>query len=117
MSDPNTPTPAPPPPPVFPPPPPKDRGLGWFFAISGSIVLILTLGCILAVTEGNLTGEMSGVAILCGSPTLILGAIDGFGTGFRPVEVISNTPSSLMAPNRFFTARTTRCEWWRSPSK
>jgi len=75
MSDPSTPPSGPPPPPVFPPPPPKDRGLGWFFAISGSIVLILTLGCILAVTEGNLTGEMSGVAILCGSPTLILGGV------------------------------------------
>ena len=73
MSDP-TPVP-PPPPPVFPPPPAKDRGLGWFFAISGSIVLILTLGCILAVTDGNLTGDMSGVAILCGSPTLILGGV------------------------------------------
>ena len=35
---------------------------------------------------------------------------DGLGTGRRPVPVISNTPSSLMAPNRFFTARTTRCE-------
>ena len=74
MSDPNTPAPVPPPPPVH-PPPPKGRGLGWFFAISGSIVLILTLGCIVAVTDGNLTGEMSGVAILCGSPTLILGGV------------------------------------------
>ena len=53
MSDPNAPAPVPPPPPVHPPPPPKGRGLGWFFAISGSIVLVLTLGCILAVTEGN----------------------------------------------------------------
>ena len=32
------------------------------------------------------------------------------GTGRSPVPVISNTPSSLAAPNRFFTARTTRCE-------
>ena len=74
MSDPNVP--APPPPPVRPPlPPPKGRGLGWFFAISGSIVLILTLGCILAVSEGNPASEMGGVAILCGSPTLILGGV------------------------------------------
>ena len=65
-----------PPPPVFPPPPPSSgRGLGWFFAISGAIVLLLTLGCIIAVTEGNPFGEMGGVAILCGSPTLILGGI------------------------------------------
>ena len=77
MSDSNAPPPSPPPLPVHPPPPPppQGRGLGWFFAISGSIVLILTLGCILAVTDGNLVGEMSGVAILCGSPTLILGGV------------------------------------------
>ena len=70
MSDPSTPAPIPPPPPIT-----KGRGLGWFFAISGSIVLVLTLGCILAVTEGNPAGEMGGVAILCGSPTLILGGV------------------------------------------
>jgi hypothetical protein len=40
MSDPSVPV--PPPPPIHPPPPPKGRGLGWFFAISGSIVLVLT---------------------------------------------------------------------------
>jgi peptidoglycan/LPS O-acetylase OafA/YrhL len=71
MNDPSVPT---PPPPVH-PPPPKGRGLGWFFAISGSIVLLLTLGCMLAVTEGNPLSEMGGVAILCGSPTLILGGV------------------------------------------
>ena len=77
MSDPNTPagSAVPPPPPVQPPPQPKGRGLGWFFAVSGSIVLLLTVGCIVAVTGGDLTGEMSGVAILCGSPTLILGGV------------------------------------------
>src|SRR6266536_2854808 len=42
---------------------------------------------------------------------------EGFGTALRPDDVISNTPSSLTAPKRFLTARTTRCEWWRSPSK
>ena len=68
------PTPVPPPPPVH-PPPPTGRGLGWFFAISGSIVLILTLGCILAVSEGNPASEMGGIAFLCGSPTLILGGV------------------------------------------
>jgi hypothetical protein len=77
MSDPNTPagSAVPPPPPVHPPPQPKGRGLGWFFAVSGSIVLLLTVGCIVAATGGDLTGEMSGVAILCGSPTLILGGV------------------------------------------
>ena len=78
MSDSNAPPPSPPPPPppAHPPPtPPRDRGLGWFFAISGAIVLVLTLGCILAVTEGNPMGDMGGIAILCGSPTLILGGV------------------------------------------
>jgi hypothetical protein len=77
MSDP-TPQAAPPPPPVHPPTPPppsSGRGLGWFFAVTGAIVLLLTLGCIIAVTEGNPAGEMGGVAILCGSPTLILGGV------------------------------------------
>ena len=72
MSDPFVP---PPPPPAQPAQPPKNRGLGWFLAVSGSVVLLLTLGCILAVTEGNIFGDMGGVAILCGSPTLILGGV------------------------------------------
>jgi hypothetical protein len=65
----------PPPPSLLPPDPPKGRGLGWFFAVSGSIVLVLTLGCVLAVTGGDLFGEMGGIAIVCGSPTFILGAV------------------------------------------
>ena len=65
----------PPPPPVHPPPPKKDRGLGWFFAISGAIVLILTLGCIIGVSDGRLFSEDGTLAFICGSPTLILGAI------------------------------------------
>lgn len=78
MSDPTAaPPPVPPPPPVHPPQRPtgpvKNRGLGWFFAVSGSVVLLLTLGCILAVSDGNLASEDGGLAILCGSPTLILG--------------------------------------------
>jgi hypothetical protein len=60
---------------VHPPPKPPDRGLGWFFAISGSIVLLLTVGCIVAVTGGDLIGEYGGVALLCGSPTLALGGV------------------------------------------
>lgn len=73
MSDPSQ---LPPPPnPLLPPEPPKTRALGWFFAISGSVVLVLTLGCVLAVTDGNLFGEMGGIAIACGSPTFILGAV------------------------------------------
>lgn len=72
MSDPTV---VPPPPPVHPPQPPKGRGLGWFFAVSGSVVLFLTLGCILAVSGGNLLSEDGTLAILCGSPTLILGGV------------------------------------------
>jgi hypothetical protein len=73
MSDPVSPPPSPPVNPAT--PPTKDRGLGWFFAISGAIVLILTVGCILAVSEGNLFSEDGGLALVCGSPTLILGAV------------------------------------------
>ena len=35
-------------------------------------------------------------------------SLDGFGTSRRPAPVISKTPSSLAAPKRFLTARTTR---------
>ena len=73
MSDPNVA--APPPPPVHPPVPPPNRGLGWFFAVTGAIVLLLTVGCIVAVTWGEKDAEMLVVGILCGSPTLILGGV------------------------------------------
>ena len=43
--------------------------------MSGSVVLLLTLGCMLAVTDGNLFGEDGGLAVVCGSPTLILGGV------------------------------------------
>ena len=76
MSDSNVPVPPPPPvPPFAPPPQPPNRGLGWFFAVTGAIVLLLTVGCIVAVTWGERDMEMLGVGILCGSPTLILGAV------------------------------------------
>lgn len=75
MSDDRPPPPPPPPVPPFRPTEPKSRGLGWFFAVSGGIVLVLTLGCVLAVTGGDLFGEMGGVAIVFGAPTFILGAV------------------------------------------
>jgi peptidoglycan/LPS O-acetylase OafA/YrhL len=77
MSDPSPP-PAPLPPPFnskLPPAPPPNRGLGWFFAISGGIVLFLTLGCVLAVSDGKLFSEDGAMALVCGSPTLLLGGI------------------------------------------
>ena len=75
MSDPSGAPPPPLPPPLSPQPPPKNRALGWFFAVSGSVVLLLTLGCMLAVTDGNLFSEDGTLAIVCGSPTLILGGV------------------------------------------
>ena len=74
MSDPAG-APPPPLPPPFPPAEPPNRALGWFFAVSGSVVLLLTLGCMLAVTDGNLFSEDGELALLCGSPTLILGGV------------------------------------------
>ena len=75
MTDPAQPNP-PPLPPVHPPPSPgPDRGVGWFFAISGTLLLVLTLGCILAVSEGNPFSEDAELGLLCGSPTLILGGV------------------------------------------
>jgi peptidoglycan/LPS O-acetylase OafA/YrhL len=71
MSDPA----APPPPPVHPPTGQTDKGLGWFFAVSGAVVLLLTLGCMVAITGGNLFSEDGELAIVCGSPTLILGGV------------------------------------------
>ena len=67
---------APPPPgtaPTTPPFPPPSRGLGWFLAISGVVVLMLTLGCIVAVGGGN--GEDMVMGLVCGSPTLALGGL------------------------------------------
>jgi len=76
MSD---PTAAPPPPPA--PPggpaavPPPSRGLGWFLAISGAVVLLLTLGCVLAVSDGKPFSEDGAMGLVCGSPTLLLGGL------------------------------------------
>jgi len=75
MADPPRAPPPPAPPTAHPPLPARGRGLGWFFAVSGTIVLLLTLGCIVAVTEGDFSGESIGIALVCGSPTLALGGI------------------------------------------
>ena len=65
-----------PPPPLPPPlPPPPNRGLGWFFAVLGAVILLLTLACMISLTDGHLWGEDGELALLCGSPTLILGAV------------------------------------------
>ena len=67
---------SPPPPPVFPPPspPPKGKALGWFFAISSAVVLVLTLGCMLAVAV-DLRASDFWIVLMCGSPTLLLGGL------------------------------------------
>ena len=78
MSDPTgaPPPPLPPPPPTPPPAgPTKSRGLGWFFAVSGAVVLLLTLGCIIAVSGGTPFREDGAMGLICGSPTLILGGV------------------------------------------
>jgi peptidoglycan/LPS O-acetylase OafA/YrhL len=78
MSDPTGAPPPPLPPPLPAPPPagpPKSRGLGWFFAVSGAVVLLLTLGCIVAASGGNPFSEDGSLALICGSPTLILGGV------------------------------------------
>jgi peptidoglycan/LPS O-acetylase OafA/YrhL len=77
MSDPVGASPPPPPVPPLPPPggPPTSRGLGWFFVVSGSVVLLLTLGCIVAVTDGKPFSEDGAAGLVCGSPTLILGGV------------------------------------------
>ena len=71
--------PAPPPPPLPPPfpptQPPPNRGLGWFFAMLGGVILLLTLATMVSLTDGHLWGEEGELALLCGSPTLILGAV------------------------------------------
>ena len=67
--------PPPPPPLVLPPPQPMGRGLGWFFAISGGVLLFLTLGCIVAVNIGNSDSGLFLMALVFGSPTLILGGV------------------------------------------
>jgi hypothetical protein len=82
MSDPSAAPPAAPPPPTpggtpptSPPVPPPSRGLGWFLAISGGIVVFLTLGCVLAVSDGNPFSEDGAMGLVCGSPTLLLGGL------------------------------------------
>ena len=71
MSDPSAPSPATPPP--KPPAKALGRGVGWFFVISGGILVILTLGCIVAVSSGN-SGDTE-LGLICGSPTLLLGGL------------------------------------------
>lgn len=75
MSDPNTSSgpQVPPPTPPQAPPPAKGRGLGWFFAILGAIILLLTVATILTLTKGDFRGDSGALAVVCGSPTLILG--------------------------------------------
>jgi hypothetical protein len=78
MSDPTGAAPPPLPPPLPSPPPAgptQNRGLGWFFAVSGAVVLLLTLGCMVAASGGNPFSENGSLALICGSPTLILGGV------------------------------------------
>jgi hypothetical protein len=58
-----------------PSPPSAGRGLGWFLAITGGIVLFLTLGCVLAFSDFRPFSEDAAAALLIGSPTLLLGGL------------------------------------------
>ncbi len=60
----------PPRPPSFQPPPSPNRGFGWFFVVSGVVVLVLTLGCMMVFADNN-----SAAAVVFGLPTLILGGV------------------------------------------
>ena len=71
---PRTAPPPPPPPPVFSPPPPS-RGIGWFFVVSGVVLLVLTLGCVIGITDGNVFSEDGAMGLVCGSPTLALAGV------------------------------------------
>jgi hypothetical protein len=73
-------------------------------------VLVLTSAC-----TSTSSGREPSIEQCTAEPGVLAGrsarnSSDGLGTGLRPSAVISNTPSSLTAPKRFFTARTTRCE-------
>jgi hypothetical protein len=63
------------PPPTTGSSPPPGRALGWFLAISGGIVLFLTLGCVLAFSDFRPFSEDAIAALLFGSPTLLLGGL------------------------------------------
>jgi hypothetical protein len=41
----------------------------------GAVILLLTLATMISLTDGHLWGEDGELALLCGSPTLILGAV------------------------------------------
>ena len=63
------------PPPTTGSSPRPGRALGWFLAISGGIVLFLTLGCVLAFSDFRPFSEDAIAALLFGSPTLLLGGL------------------------------------------
>jgi peptidoglycan/LPS O-acetylase OafA/YrhL len=69
MSDPSA---APPTPPASPPP---NRAAGWAFAVSGIVLLVLSLGCVVAVTDGNPFSEDGVMGVVCASPALALGGV------------------------------------------
>jgi len=64
---------APPPPPRHPPPP--NRAAGWALAVSGALLLVLSLGCIVAITDGKVFSEDGTMAFVCSSPALALGGV------------------------------------------
>jgi len=51
------------------------RVLGWFLAVSGVVLVVLSLGCIVAVTDGNPFSEDGVMGVVCASPALALGGV------------------------------------------
>jgi hypothetical protein len=43
--------------------------------VSGVILVVLTLGCIVGVTDGKVFNEDGVMGLVCGSPTLALGGV------------------------------------------
>ena len=61
--------------PPAPLPPRPGRVLGWFLAVSGVVLVVLSLGCVVAVTDGNPFSEDGVMGVVCASPALALGGV------------------------------------------
>jgi hypothetical protein len=55
--------------------PPPSRVVGWVFAISGGLLLVLSLGCIVLVTDFRPFSEDGVLGLVCASPALALAGV------------------------------------------
>ena len=65
----------PPPPPPQAPVPPSNRVVGWLFAVSGGLLLVLSLGCVVLVSDFKPFSEDGMLGLVCASPALALAAV------------------------------------------